>query len=125
MAEQKQHRLDVATDWFEQCVADFNFLDRLITEDESWFFEYDPLDQQVNKAYVKEGEPNLKTPHRSRSNIKSMLIFFSDRCGIVHYEFFRPTPEARGINGQCYLDILKRLHVRIAPIRSELFATNS
>ncbi len=44
MAEQKQCRLDVTTNWFEQCVADPNFLDRMITGDESWFFEYDPPD---------------------------------------------------------------------------------
>ncbi len=51
MAEQKQ-----------QCVTDPNFLDRVITANESWFFEYNPLDQQANKAYVKEGKPSLKTP---------------------------------------------------------------
>ncbi len=97
--EQKQHRLDVATDWFEQCVAEPNFLYRVITEDESWFFEYDLLNQQANKVYMKEGELNLKTPRRSLSNIKSMLIIFFDRRGIINHEFFRPTPETRGING--------------------------
>ncbi len=34
-------------------------------------------------------------------------------------------PEARGINGQHYLDILKQLHACIAHIRPELFAANS
>ncbi len=120
MTKQKQHQLDVATNWFEQCVPDPNF-----TGDESWFFEYDPSDQQANKAYMKEGEPNLKTPHQSRSNFTSMLILFFDRRGIVHHEFFRPTPEASGINVQRYLDILKWLRPLIARIRPELFATNS
>ncbi len=95
MAKQKQRWLDVATDWFEQCVADPNFLDRVITGDESQFFENDPLNQQTNKSYVKEGKPNLKTLYRSRSNIKIMFVLFFDRCGIVHHEFFRLTPEAR------------------------------
>ncbi len=58
--EQKQFLLDVATNWSEQCAADPNFLDRVITSDKSWFFKYDPSDQQTNKANVKEGEPNLK-----------------------------------------------------------------
>ncbi len=74
--QQKQHRLDVTTEWFEQCVANPDFLDRVITGDESWFFKYDPSDQQANKVYVKEGELNLETPRQSRSNIKSMLILF-------------------------------------------------
>ncbi len=73
--EQEQRRLDVATDWFEQCVTDPNFW-TVITGDESWFFEYNPSDQQANKVYMKEGEPKLKTPHRFCLNIKSMLIFF-------------------------------------------------
>ncbi len=54
----------------EQRVADSNFLDRVITGDELWFFEYNPSDQQANKAYVKKGERNLKTLCRSCSNIK-------------------------------------------------------
>ncbi len=43
-AEQK-HQLDVAADWFKQCITDPNFLDRMITGDELWFFEYNPSDQ--------------------------------------------------------------------------------
>ncbi len=74
---------------------------------------------------MKEGEPNLKTPPHSRSKIRSMLILFFNRCGIVCHEFFRLTPEAEGINGQCYLDILKLLHPRIAHVKPELFAVNS
>ncbi len=55
----------------------------------------------------------------------SMLILFFDRHRIVHRKFFRPTPEARGFNGKCYLDILKWLRAHIAHIRPELFAANS
>ncbi len=53
-----------------------------------------------------------------------MLILFFD-SGIVHHEFFRLTPEARGINGHRYLDILKWLRARNARVRPELFAANS
>ncbi len=74
--KQKQRRFDVVTNCFEQCVVDPNFLDAVITGDELWFFEYDPSDQQVNKAYVKEGELKLKTLHQSCLNIKSMCISF-------------------------------------------------
>ncbi len=38
-----------------------------------------------------------------------MLILFFDRRGIIYHEFFRPTPKARGINGERYLAILKRV----------------
>ncbi len=69
--------------------------------------------QPANKVYVKEGKQNLKTTRQSHSNIKSLLIFFFDRRGKVHHEFFRPTSEARGINGQCYLNILEQLHAHM------------
>ncbi len=126
LAVEQKCRLDVAMDWFEQCIADpNNFLVRVITGDESWFFECDPSDQQANMAYMKDGKPNLKTLPRSRSNIKSTLILFFNRHGIVHHKLFLLSPEARGINGQCYLNILKWLHGHIARVRPELFATNS
>ncbi len=54
-----------------------------------------------------------------------MLILFLNKHGIVHHEFFSQAPEARGINGQCYLDILKQLRARVASIRPKLIATNT
>ncbi len=66
---------------FEQCAADPNFLNRVITGDESWFFKYDPSNQHANKVYVKEGELNQLTPLRSCSNNKSMLILFFNDTG--------------------------------------------
>ncbi len=126
MAEQNQYWLDVATDWFEQCVADCNFLYRVITGDECGSLNtIHRINKPIRQAYVKEGRPNLKTPRWSHSNIKCMFILFFDRCGIVHRQFFIPTPEARRINGQYYLDILKQLRACIARVRPELFATNS
>ncbi len=74
---------------------------------------------------MKEDEPNLKTLRQSCANIKSMLILFSDRYGIVLHKFFRLTTEARWISGQCYLNIVKWLPARIAHVRPELFANNS
>ncbi len=74
---------------------------------------------------AKKFEPNLKTPRQSRSRIKSMLILFFNRRGIIHHEFFRPTPEARGINGERYLAILKRLRARIARVQPEMFEEDS
>ncbi len=100
-------------------------MDHVVTGDKSWFYEYDVADKQAYKPLLKKSEPNLKTPHRSRSKIKSLLILFFDRRGIIHHEFFRPTPEACGINGERYLAILKRLRARIEQARSEIFEEDS
>ncbi len=82
--------------------------------------------RRIFVLWVRPGsEPNLKTPRRSRSKSKTMLIFFFDRQGIIYHEFFRPTLKARGINGELYLAILKRLRARIARARPELFEEDS
>lgn len=39
--EQKHHRMSIAQDFFEQVENDLMLLDRIITGDESWFFQYD------------------------------------------------------------------------------------
>ncbi len=100
-------------DWIQKCVDDSSFLEDVVTGDESWFYKYNPADKQANKAWLKKSEPNLKTPRQSRSKIKSMLMLFFDRRGIIHHKFFRSTPEARGINGKRYLAILKHLRAQI------------
>ncbi len=85
----------------------------------------DPADKQTNKGWLKRSEPNLKTPHQSRSKIKSMLILFFDRRRIIHHEFFKPTLEACGINGERYLTILKRLRAHVACVRPKMFEEDS
>ncbi len=100
-------------------------MDHVVTGDESRFYEYNRADKQANKAWLKKSEPDLKTPRRLRSNIKSMLILFFDRRRIIHHEFFKPTPEARGINGERYLAILKRLRACILCVRPEMFEEDS
>ena len=39
--EQKAHRMNIAQDCLEQVESDPTLLDRVITGDESWFFQYD------------------------------------------------------------------------------------
>ncbi len=124
-ADNNLMRVQVCKDWIQKCVDDPSFLDHVVTGDKSWFYEYDPADKQANKAWLKKSEPNLKTPRRLRSKIKSMLILFFDRRGIIHHKFFRPTPKARGINGERYLAILKRLRARITCVKPETFEEDS
>ncbi len=40
--EQKHERMAAAQDCLEQVESDPTLLDRVITGDESWFFQYDP-----------------------------------------------------------------------------------
>ncbi len=87
-ADDKLTRVQVCKYWIQKCLDDPSFLDHVVTGDESWFYEYDMADKQANKAWLKKSEPYLKTPRRLRAKIKSMLILFFDRRGIINHEFF-------------------------------------
>ena len=52
-----------------------------------------------------------------RSNVKVLLIVFSDCNGAVHYEFF---PQVCTINKQYYLEVMRRLREVIRQKRTEL-----
>ena len=68
--EQKQRRVFCASDWLSQ----EDLLDRVITGDESWVYEYDPETKRSSEEWKQQGEP--KKARKSRSKIKAMLIVF-------------------------------------------------
>jgi hypothetical protein len=56
-----------------------------------------------------------------RTNVKSMLIFFSDIQGIVHKEF---VPPGWTVNGKFYCEVLKRLWEGIRRKRLDKWKNN-
>jgi hypothetical protein len=62
-----------------------HFLQRVITEDESWIYEYDPETKRQSEEWTHGGPSCSKDAHKSRSKIKIMLIvvffFFNLRSG--------------------------------------------
>ena len=69
-------------------------------------------------------------PWRARKRVRGKTIKFAnsppcacrDIRGIVHYEF---VPTGQTVNQFYYLEVLKRLHEKVARKRPELFANNS
>lgn len=118
-AEQKNTRVRVCEDWRD---TDNEWLNRVITGDESWFYEYDPSNRRASMSWMKKNEPRVKKAKMSKSKIKSLLIVFFDRRGIVHKEF---VPEGRTVNGAFYLEVLKRLQARVRRVRPELHRSKS
>ena len=85
---------------------DENVLKKVITGDESWVYGYDPETKQQSSQWNCPDEPRPKKARQSRSHVKSMLIFFFDCEGVVHYEF---SPRSQTINREYYVEVLKRL----------------
>ncbi|GFG35808.1 hypothetical protein Cfor_03972 [Coptotermes formosanus] len=55
--EQKEHRLSVATNLLQEAETDQNFIEAIITGDDTWVYGYDP----VRKAHLLSGSsPSLQ-----------------------------------------------------------------
>ncbi|UYV79288.1 hypothetical protein LAZ67_17001917 [Cordylochernes scorpioides] len=63
-----------------------DFLNSVVTGDESWMFEYDPESKRQSCAWHTKSSPRPKKARMSKSRIKTMIIVFFNIRGIVHCE---------------------------------------
>ena len=61
--EQKQRRVDCCNDWIKNA-QDSNFLNMVITGEESWIYEYDPETKRV-KEWKHRGSPHTKKARKN------------------------------------------------------------
>lgn len=116
---QKQHRVEVCEELKQLCADNPNFLNNVITGDESWVFQYDPESKRQSAEWHTTSSPRQKKARMSKSRVKSMLIVFFYAKGIVHHEF---VPPGQTVNAQFYKEVLQRLNHRIARVRKEIRA---
>lgn len=119
---QKQHRVEVAKQMIANADSDPTFMERIITGDETWVYEFDMLTSQQSSEWRAEDEPKPKKSRQSRSKIKVLLTVFFDFRGVVHSEFL---PEGRTVNKEYYLQVMRRLREAIRKKRPELWRNNS
>lgn len=112
--EQKQLRLDACGELIDNADADPAFLDRIVTGDESWCYQYDPETKRQSSEWRSPSSPRQKKFRFEKSKIKVMLIAFFDCDGLIHHEFLPPNMT---INGQFYTEVLDRLRKRIRRVR--------
>lgn len=115
--EQKENRVLVSRDLLDRVGSEPGFLDRVITGDESWVFEYDPETKRQSSEWHSPGSPRPRKARMSKSRIKSMLIVFFDSKGVVHKEFLQ---SGQTVNAAFYVEVLKRLKKRVARVRPEI-----
>ncbi|UYV66139.1 hypothetical protein LAZ67_4000414 [Cordylochernes scorpioides] len=72
-----------------------DFLNSVVTGDESWMFEYDPESKRQSCAWHTKSSLRPKKARMSKSRIKTMIIVFFDIRGIVHCAQEIETPFAR------------------------------
>ncbi len=80
-------------------------MDHLFTEDESWFWVWEPASKQANAQWLAADEGRPQVVRVERSTLKTMLVVFFDKVGVVYREF---VPDGRGIGQVLYHQILDR-----------------
>ncbi|XP_066258179.1 histone-lysine N-methyltransferase SETMAR-like [Euwallacea similis] len=114
---QKDIRKERCLDLLESIENEPNFVERVITSDESWVFEYDPETKRQSMEWHRLTSPRSKKERMIKSKIKCMLICFFDVQGIVHKEF---VPEGQTVNKHFYREVLERLRKRFIRVRPNI-----
>lgn len=120
--EQKTNRVSICQDLLSRSIEDPNFVNRIITGDESWVYGYDMETKAQSSQWVEKPGVRPKKARQVRSKTKVMLTVFFDSQGVVHKEFL---PEGQTVNRYYYNDVLRRLRENVRRLRPELWAQNS
>ena len=100
---QKERQVQECQDILKQLETEPNLLKRVVTGDESWIFEYNPLTKLHSLEWKSALSPRPKKARVFKSKTKVMLIAFFDIHGIVYTKFL---PEGQTINQHIHKNIL-------------------
>jgi len=75
-SELKDSRVLVSREPLDRVTSEPDFLQRVITGDETWVFEYNPTTKRQSSELHTSQSPRPKKARMSKSRVKSMLIIF-------------------------------------------------
>ncbi len=118
MADQKERRVNLAMEALSVLDNEHEeiHIDHLFTEDESWFWVWDPDSKRHNAQWLGRHEDRPQVGRQERSTKKCMLVIFFDKIGMVHHEW---VPDGRGIGSEVYQGILERFRQNVRRRRPE------
>ncbi len=116
-AHEIERRREICTENLARIAAEPDFLDRVITVDESYIHHYDPKTKRESETWQRPGEPRSKKIRQQKSAGKVLLVAFFDCRGMVYQHVCPPHTK---INKEYYLTVLKTLKDHIRRKRSEL-----
>lgn len=87
-----------------------DFMNRIVTGDESWCYYYDPATKQESQHWKHPGSPTPIKFKKVKSAGKVMGIFFWDAAGVLLIEY---VPPHQTVTGAYYSEVLGRLHAGI------------
>lgn len=104
--EQKKHRVHDSRQLLSRFHSDSHFLDRIVTQDETWVHHYDPLLPHETKVWKHRHSPTPKEPRTKVTAHKIMASIFWDREGILMIQYL---PQGRTVTGEYYAEQLRQL----------------
>ncbi|KAI6652969.1 Histone-lysine N-methyltransferase SETMAR-like [Oopsacas minuta] len=99
--EQKRERVRVCKESISIYKTEEDFLDRIVTGDETWFHYYEPESKTESKQWKRGDEPVPIKVKAAKSAGKRMATVFWDREGIKYLNWL---PEKTTINSDYYVD---------------------
>lgn len=102
---QRQNRVTMCQQWrgLHRRYGD-DFLNSIVTCDESWFHHYDPESKQQSMQWMKGDEQRPQKAKVVKSAGKVMHLVFFDIHGVIYDHV---VPKGQGVTGQYYSDVLK------------------
>jgi hypothetical protein len=96
---------------------DATFLSRVITDDESWVYGYNPETEQQSSQWKNLNSLRPKKARQVNSKFERMLIIFFDIKRIDHKEFVLV---GQTVNSAYYCEVLRGLRENLRRLLSEL-----
>ncbi|GFS00937.1 histone-lysine N-methyltransferase SETMAR [Elysia marginata] len=90
------------------------FIQRIVTGDESWVHHYDPESKRQWMEYRHKSSPSPRKFKVAASARNMMLTVFWDSEGIVHIEILK---QGNTVNSERYISSLRKLSVRLKRVR--------
>lgn len=87
-----------------------DFLQNVITCDETWIFQYDPETKRQSMHWKKSQSPRLKKARMGKSKFKAMMIVFFYIRAIIYIDW---VPEGQTVNQIYYKNVLNTLRERV------------
>ncbi len=114
---QEKERLDNSAQMLRHVTSQRQFLQTIVTMDESWVYQYDPEARMHASQWLPKGSDPPVVVHRERATGKVLLITFFDYQGLIYREFLRN----RTVTSIIFVEILKRFRRSLRIRRPCLF----
>ena len=104
--DQKAHRVTSSSEFLSRYDAEGErFLNRIVTQDETWLWHYDPETKADSSVWKTPGTPPPKKARVLRSGGKHMFVFFMDKQGMI---LIHRVPEGQTINATYYSKVINK-----------------